>query len=63
MSKQPFLHIIPAIISDLIRASRAGEAVGDIVNRTLEMLYIREVFDNVTFFSMDTVSFNFQPRY
>lgn len=63
MSKQPFLHIIPAIISDLIRASRAGEAVGDIVNRTLEMLYIREVFDKVTFFSMDTVSFNFQPRY
>ena len=63
MSKQPLLHTIPAIISDLIRASRAGEAIGDIVNRTIEMLYVREVFDTLTFFSMDTVSFNFQPRY
>lgn len=63
MDKQDLIHTIPTVICDLIRASRAGETVGDIVNRTLEMLCLNNVFDTVTYFSMDTVTFNFQSRY
>ena len=63
MNKQDLIQTIPTVICDLIRASRAGETVGDIVNRTLEMLCLNNVFDTVTYFSMDTVTFNFQSRY
>lgn len=51
------------LISSSVTEARVGESTGDIINRNLEIFFRLNVFDSITFFSMDSVSFTFHPRY
>lgn len=57
--QEQLINLICSSITD----ARVGESSNDIINRNLEIFVSNGVFDSVTFFSMDNVTYSFHPRF